>query len=185
MNKTGTERMETERLILRRLRITDAEDMYYNWASDPEVTRFLTWPVHSNVDVTRSLLSDWVSRYEDGGYFNWVIEDKSSGKAIGNISVVGMKESVESAEIGYCMSREYWGRGIMPEALKAVINFLFGTVELKRIAARHDVNNPRSGRVMEKAGMKYEGTLRGDGRNNQGICDMVVRAILRSDWKQE
>ena len=105
MNKAGTQIIETDRLILRRFRVEDAADMYANWASDLEVTRFLTWPVHASVDVTKSLLSDWVSRYEDDGYFNWVMELKETGKIIGNISVVKLNESVESAgknNLGIC-----------------------------------------------------------------------------------
>ena len=70
MNKTGTQTIETQRLILRRFRIEDADDMFNNWASDPEVTRFLTWPPHPEVEVTRRLLAEWISDYEDGGYFN-------------------------------------------------------------------------------------------------------------------
>ena len=66
MNKAGTQRIETDRLILRRFRLEDAEDMYANWASDPEVARFLTWPTHSSVEVTKSLLADWIPGYEDG-----------------------------------------------------------------------------------------------------------------------
>lgn len=183
MNKAGTQDIETSRLLLRRFRIEDAEDMFNNWASDPEVTRFLTWPVHSSVDVTRSLLKDWITRYTDGGYFNWVIEYKKTGKAIGNISVVKLNESTEAADMGYCMSRSYWGQGIMPEALIAVTDYLFDVVGLNRIAACHDVNNPKSGRVMEKAGMRQEGILRAAGKNNLGICDEVWHAIIRSDKK--
>ncbi|MBR3196505.1 MAG: GNAT family N-acetyltransferase, partial [Clostridia bacterium] len=171
MNKAGTQRIETDRLILRRFRLEDAEDMYANWASDPEVTRFLTWPAHSSVDVTKSLLADWISRYEDGGYFNWVMEHKDIGKAIGNISVVRLKESIDAAEMGYCMSRAYWGQELMPEALRAVMDYLFDVVGLNRVAACHDANNPKSGRVMAKAGMKQEGILRAAGKNNLGICD--------------
>ena len=107
MKKLGTKRIETDRLILRRFEIEDAEEMFANWASDPEVTKFLTWPPHADVDVTRELLRDWISHYEDGGYFNWVIELKETGRAIGNISVVHMKEEIKAAEIGYCMSRAY------------------------------------------------------------------------------
>ena len=160
MNKAGTQRIETDRLILRRFRLEDAEDMYANWASDPEVTRFLTWPAHSSVDVTKALLTDWIPRYEDGGYFNWAMEYKNTGKVIGNISVVKLIESIDAAEMGYCMSRVYWGQGLMPEALRAVMDYLFDVVGLNRVAACHDANNPKSGRVMEKAGMKLEGILR-------------------------
>jgi RimJ/RimL family protein N-acetyltransferase len=181
MNKAGTQRIETQRLILRRFRLEDAEDMYHNWASDPEVTRYLTWPVHASVEVTKSLLADWVARYEDGGTFNWVMEDKETGKAIGNISVVKLNERTEAADMGYCMSRAYWGRGLMPEALTAVINYLFDVVGLNRIAACHDVNNPKSGRVMAKASMTFEGILHSAGRNNQGFCDVGRYVLLRED----
>ena len=181
MYKTGTQKIETDRLVLRRFRLEDAEDMYANWASDPEVTKFLTWPPHSSVDVTKSLLATWISRYEDGGYFNWVMELKENGEAIGNISVANLNEKVESAEIGYCMSRAYWGRELMPEALKAVMDYLFDVIGLNRVAACHDANNPKSGRVMDKAGMKLEGILRSAGINNLGICDKVWHATIRSD----
>ena len=181
MNKTGTQTIETHRLILRRLRAEDAEDMFINWASDPEVTRFLTWPAHTSVDVTRSLLSDWIPRYEDSGYFSWAIELKETGSVVGNISVVRLEEAIGEAEIGYCLGRAYWGRGIMPEALRAVIDYLFDTAGVNRIMAGHDVNNPKSGRVMEKAGMKPEGIRRGGGINNQGICDVACWSLLRSD----
>lgn len=181
MNKAGTQNIETPRLLLRRFKLEDAEDMFENWASDPEVTRFLTWPVHSDADVTRELLKDWISRYEDGGFFNWAMEYKENGKVIGNISVVRLNENTEAADMGYCMSRTFWGQGLMPEALKAVMEYLFDVVGLNRIAACHDANNPKSGRVMEKAGMKPEGTLRAAGKNNLGICDEVWHSMLRSD----
>ena len=181
MNKTGTQKIETDRLILRRFVIEDAEDMYANWASDPEVTKYLTWPLHTSVEVTKEILADWLPKYEDGQYFNWVMEYKETGKVIGNISVVRLIENTESAEMGYCMSRAYWGNGLMPEALKAVMDYLFDVVGLNRISAAHDVNNPKSGRVMDKAGMKQEGIFRSAGRNNQGIIDEVWHAIIRSD----
>lgn len=181
MNKTGTQRIETHRLILRQYRIEDAEDMFTNWASDSEVTKFLTWPAHSGTDVTRMVMSDWISRYEDGGFFNWAIEWKETGSVIGNIAVVRLEEAIGEAEIGYCLGRAYWGRGIMPEALRAVTDYLFDTAGIDRITAGHDVNNPKSGRVMEKAGLRKEGIRRGGGRNNQGICDVACYALLRSD----
>lgn len=183
MNKIGTKTIETKRLILRRFRVEDADDMYNNWASDPEVTKFLTWPTHESVEVTRELLKGWVSKYEDDTYFNWVMEDIETGNAIGNISAISFDEKTEAAEIGYCMSRAYWGQELMPEALKAVMDYLFDEVGVNRVAACHDSNNPKSGRVMDKAGMKLEGTLRAAGRNNTGISDKVYHSMIRSDRK--
>ena len=181
MKKTGTQRLETHRLILRPFRLEDAEDMYANWASDPEVTRFLTWPVHPSVEVTRTVLKEWVSHYTDGGFFNWAIEWRESGRVIGGISVVRLEEAIGEAEIGYCLGSAFWGMGIMPEALRAVADYLFDAAEMNRITAGHDVKNPKSGRVMEKAGMKKEGVRRQGGLNNQGICDVVCYSLLRDD----
>ena len=181
MNKTGTQRIETRRLILRPFGIGDAEDMFGNWASDPEVTRYLTWPAHSGVEVTRMVLNDWISHYKDGGYFQWAIEWIETGSVIGSIGVVRLEEAIEEAELGYCLGRAFWGRGIMPEALRAVLDYLFDTAGINRIMAGHDVNNPNSGRVMEKAGMKPEGIRRAAGKNNGGICDVACYALLRGD----
>ncbi len=101
---------------------------------------------------------------------------------IGNISVVELNEKIEAAEIGYCMSKNYWGQEIMPEALKVVIDYLFDVVNINRVAACHDANNPKSGRVMDKAGMKLEGTLRAIGKNNKGILyDKVWHSMIKSD----
>ncbi len=181
MNKTGTRTITTHRLILRQYRPEDAEDMYLNWASDPEVTKYLTWPTHTGPGVTRTVLGSWISRYEDGGFFNWAIEWKESGRVIGNIAVVKLEEAIDAAEIGYCLGRAFWGRGIMPEALRAVMDYLFDTAGLNRITAGHDTRNLKSGRVMEKAGMKLEGVMRAAGRNNQGIRDVACYALLRGD----
>lgn len=97
------------------------------------------------------------------------------------ISVVEIKEKVDAAIIGYCMGKAWWGRSIMPEALTEVMRYLFDEVGMNRVAACHDSNNPKSGRVMQKAGMKYEGTLRGAGRNSQGIMDEVWYGLLKAD----
>lgn len=181
MEHKGTKRLETERLILRRFIDSDAELMYINWASDPEVSKYLTWPTHTSVEVTKSLVTDWISRYENPNYYNWVIELKENGDVVGNISVIEVTEKIEAAEIGYCMGRVWWGKGIMPEALTVVMDYLFDEVGMNRVFARHNISNPKSGRVMQKAGMKYEGTLRGAARNHQGFYDLVYYGLLKSD----
>ena len=181
MDRAGTRTIETHRLILRRFREEDAQEMFENWASDPEVTRYLTWPAHADVSVTRRVLADWIPRYEDGLYFQWAMQLKENGSLIGSIAAVQVDERTEAAEIGYCMGRKYWGRGLMPEALRAVADYLFDTVGVNRAWARHSVMNPKSGRVMAKAGMRKEGVLRGAGLDNQGIHDDVIYAALKGD----
>lgn len=182
MKNCGTQRIETDRLILRRYKIEDADAMYKNWASDSEVTKFLTWQPHPSVDVSRSIIEDWLKEYSDEKYYQWAIVLKDNGnEPIGDISVVHMNEDISMVHIGYCLGRAWWRRGIMSEALKAVMDFMFDTVEVNRVESRHDPRNPNSGKVMQKCGMKYEGTLRSADRNNQGICDACYYALLRSE----
>ena len=180
----GTQTIETSRLILRRAVREDAETMFRNWASDPEVTKYLTWPTYEKVETAYQILDLWASEYEKSDYYQWMIVLKELGEPIGSISVVRQNDRVEEAEIGYCIGSHWWHKGIMTEALNAVIEYLFTEVGMNRVAARHDPNNPHSGGVMRKCGMKYEGTHRACDRNNQGICDAAQYAILRSEWKK-
>lgn len=182
MKHCGTQRLETDRLILRRYVKEDAMAMYKNWASDKEVTKYLTWPTHSSQDISQKVIEDWVNQYSGESYYHWAIVLKENGdEPIGDIAVVHMKEDISMAHIGYCIGRAYWHKGITSEALKAVMDFLFDVVDVNRIEARHDSKNPNSGKVMKKCGMKYEGTLRSADRNNQGICDACYYALLKSE----
>ncbi|MBR4578675.1 MAG: GNAT family N-acetyltransferase [Oscillospiraceae bacterium] len=182
MEHCGTVRLESERLILRRFTPEDARAMYDNWASDPEVTAFLTWAPHESPAATRRLLEQWAASYSDERYYQWAIVWKENGdEPIGSISAVGIKDSISAIEIGYCIGRRWWHRGITSEALATLIDFFFDRVGANRIECRHDPNNPRSGMVMKKCGLRYEGTSRSADRNNQGICDVCRYAILRQD----
>ncbi|PYG87031.1 ribosomal-protein-alanine N-acetyltransferase [Ruminiclostridium sufflavum DSM 19573] len=184
MKHLGTKAIETERLILRRFNLSDASNMYINWASDEEVTRYLTWPAHMNAEETEMIIGLWIKDYESPKTYQWCIELKDSGEAIGSISAVNVKEDVDSVEIGYCIGREFWRRGITSEAFSAVIKFFFEEVQASRIEARHDSENPGSGRVMEKCGLVMEGIHRQGYRNNNGICDLVVYGLLKDEWRQ-
>ena len=186
MNHIGTKVIETERLILRPFTMADAQPMFDNWASDPEVTKYLSWPAHGSVAITEMVMKDWVDGYEKPDRYNWAVTLKEKGNdPIGNISAVHMYEDTESLEMGYCMGRAWWGGGLMTGALEAVIRFMIEQVGMNRLEARHDTNNPASGRVMAKAGMTYEGTLRQSGRNNQGIVDLCMYSILAEEWNQQ
>lgn len=181
MKHLGTKRIETSRLILRPFVMEDAEAMYRNWASDPEVTKYLTWPAHNSVEVSKMVLTDWAAAYEKPDSYQWAIELKEIGEPIGSISVVSHNDRAELAHIGYCLGKVWWGRGIMTEALQAVMNFLFDEVGVQRVESRHDPRNGGSGAVMRKCGMKFEGCLRRSDWNNQGICDADWYAILKEE----
>lgn len=181
MDHCGTQTIETERLILRRFEPDDAKAMYINWASDPEVTKYLTWPTHSSIEVSRKIITDWVSRYVNDDVYLWAIVPKDFGEPVGSIAAVKVDNDLSMVHIGYCIGRKFWHKGITSEALKAVTDFFFDKVGANRVEARHDPNNPNSGKVMKKAGLLYEGTMRQADRNNQGIVDMACYGLLRSD----
>ncbi|MDE6915178.1 MAG: GNAT family N-acetyltransferase [Lachnospiraceae bacterium] len=182
MKHCGTQRLETDRLILRRFEAQDAAAMYQNWASDAEVTKYLTWPTHPSQEVSQRLIDEWVNSYADERYYQWAIVPRDNGgEPIGSISAVIVKDEISMVHIGYCIGRSWWHQGITPEALKAVMDFFFDVVGANRIEARHDPRNLNSGNVMKKCGMHYEGTLRSSDRNNQGICDACYYALLRSE----
>lgn len=182
MKHCGTKQLETERLILRRFRPEEAAAMYQNWASDDEVTKYLVWPTHSSIEVSQYVTNEWVNSYSKDDFYQWAIVPKSNNDTpIGSISMVDSKEKLSVAHIGYCISREWWHKGITSEAMKAVIDFFFDVVEVNRVESRHDPRNPHSGNVMKKCGMKYEGTLRQSDWNNQGICDACYYSILREE----
>ena len=158
MKHLGTKTIETRRLVLRKFTLSDAEPMYRNWASDPEVTRYLLWPAHESEEETKGILKGWIAAYDKPEKYEWCIELKEIGEAIGSIGVVMVNEKVQSMEVGYCLSCDYWHKGIMSEALSAVVEYLTNEVGARRIQARCDTRNPYSAKVMEKCGLKYEGT---------------------------
>ena len=125
MKHLGTQTIETSRLILRRFELSDAGVMYKNWANDPEVTKYLTWPVHGSAEISAGILEDWISHYEEDTFYQWAIVLKELGEPIGSISVVSRNDNVEMVHIGYCIGKKWWHQGIMTETLQAVIDFFF------------------------------------------------------------
>ena len=176
--------LETQRLVLRPFRAGDGAAMFRNWASDPAVTQFLTWPVHESAEASEQLVLHWAEESKRPSFYQWAIELRAIGEPIGSISVVRQDAIVGEAEIGYCIGRRWWGQGLTAEALRAVVRFLITEVGVNRVCARHDVSNPNSGRVMEKAGMTKEGVLRAAGRNNRGVVDVAVYSILAGECPQ-
>ena len=173
-------KLETKRLRLRKMTLADAEAVF-NYASDPEVTRYVTWDTHRTVRDSEEFLRSVVGGYEAGEQADWGITEKSSGRFIGTGGVYPVPEH-SRAELGYVLSREYWGRGLMPEAVRAMIRFGFESLDLERIEARCIAENTASARVMEKAGMIYEGTLRGRELIKGAYRDMKFYAVLRREY---
>ena len=172
-------RLETDRLLLRALTVSDAEDMY-DYAHRADVTRHLTWDPHPNISYTREYLAYISAHYRAGDFFDWAVVDRESDRMIGTCGFTRFHYEADSAEIGYVIHPSYWGRGIATEAVDAVIRFGFQRLELNRIEARFMEGNTASRRVMEKNGMSFEGMMRqsmyikGEYRN-VGVCSVLRR----------
>lgn len=182
MEHKGTSVIETERLQLRPFRENDAEAMFKNWESDEKVTEFLRWPTATSVQDAKQVLREWIKGYEKPDFYQWAIVLKEIDEPIGSISVVGKNEKLNMVHIGYCIGSKWWHKGITSEAFAAIIPFFFEEVQVNRIESQHDPNNPNSGLVMKKCGLKYEGTLRQADWSNKGIVDACMYSLLKSDW---
>ncbi len=186
MEHLGTKTLETERLILRKTIGSDAEYMFENWANDRRVSKYLTWQVYESAQQLRDTYHKYLTENQSRkDFYDWKIVLKEINEPIGSIGVVRLREDTAEVEIGYCIGFKWWHQGYMTEAFSRVIRFLFEEVGVNRISARHDPNNPHSGDVMKKCGLRYEGTHRQSGKNNQGICDESIYAILKEDYLKD
>jgi RimJ/RimL family protein N-acetyltransferase len=147
----------TNRLILRPPELSDAEAIFTSWATDPEVTRYLTWRPHRSLDETREVLHMMIDGWAGGRAWTYVVVRAADDAAIG--TVAARLESPDAASIGYALMRTEWGKGYVSEAAGALVDALRARPEIARVWAFCDVDNPASARVMEKIGMQYEGRL--------------------------
>lgn len=166
LNHKGTQEIHTHRLLLRRFLLSDTTSMFSNYATDSRVTKFLSWTPYEREEDIRPFLSTVIQEYDLPYTYHWAIEFED--EIIGSISTLSIDEKNLSCEVGYCLGYAYWNKGITSEALGAVMDFLFEEVGMHRIMAKHDVENPASGKVMEKCGMTYEGTLKEHYRRHDG-----------------
>lgn len=185
MEHKGTKALETERLLLRQFNENDADAMFRNCESDDRVTEFLRWKTVTDISAVEQILCDWIQGYNNSDFYQWAIVLKEIEEPIGTISVVGKNDNLDIVHIGYCIGSKWWNLGITTEAFKAIIPFFFEEVGVNRIEAQHDPNNPNSGKVMRKCGLKYEGTLRQADWNNKGIVDACMYSLLKSEWEEE
>ena len=183
MKHKGTKTIETKQLILRPFKAADAQVMFDNWASDDEVTKYLTWTTHTDVSVTQMVVDDWMSHYNEKDYYQYAITVKENGdEPVGGISVVQINDLIKNMEVGYCIGKKWWNKGIVTEAFNALIKFFFEEVGAEKVSARHDVDNPASGRVMQKCGLKFEGVIRRELLVKEKPRDLAHYSILKDEY---
>jgi ribosomal-protein-alanine N-acetyltransferase len=152
---SGTVQLETSRFILRKFQMSDAHDIYTNWLSDNDSAKYNAWKVHSSIEVTKEYLSDWIDYYKKNDYLHWAVVDKGTKEVIGSVTVSNIKKRKKYCEIGYTIAKKLWNQGIATEVLIRALNYLTMEAGFEKVCALHDIRNTASGKVMQKAGMKF------------------------------
>lgn len=183
MHLIGTKDLETERLLLRKVRKEDADEAYNNWCSNPKVSFYLPWSVHKNVEETKELYAFWEEEYKKNDTFRWIVELKESHELIGTIDVVSFQIDNEVCEVGYCYGEPFWKKGYGTEALSRVLKYLFEEVGVYLITAKHYSSNIGSGKVMQKSGMIFDAKLRSRVLDKAGNRDsLMVYSITKDEY---
>lgn len=175
-------RIETPRLLLRPLTLDDAADMF-DYASDPEITRYVTWNAHRTIADSESMIRTYAfENYKNREPAPLGIILKETKKLVGTVDLMAVSPRWRVEELGYTIGRAYWNRGYMSEAAQAMIHHGFKERGLVRIQARLITFNLPSMRVLEKCGMLREGTLRKACIKNDRSYDLYMYSILRDEW---
>lgn len=175
--------LETARLRLRRFSPDDAADVY-EYASDRLVAKHVFWAPHASLNATMEFLDRHIKAAQNGELSSWAVEHRADRKMIGTCGFAWWRPEHGKAEIAYAVSRKYWNQGLASEAAAACIDYGFGTMGLNRIEARCMPENTASERVMQKCGMRCEGTLRQTMLVKGRYVDLKMYAILREEWEQ-
>ena len=174
--------LETDRLILRGMRVSDTEDMF-EYARRPSVTQYLTWNPHTDPAETREYLTYVGQRYRTGDFYDWAVVDRESGHMIGTCGFTSFNCPHDTAEIGYVLNPAYQGKGLATEAVRRVLDFGFDELGLHRIEAHFMEGNDASRRLMERVGMAFEGYARESMRIKGRFCTIGTCAILRYEYR--
>lgn len=158
--RSFTTEVNTDRLLLRRFLTSDADSVYRNWASDPDVQINYGEPVYETPESVLELLKKYIGKYDEPYFYRWAVIEKSSGECIGQIAYFLVDPANEFAEIEYCIGASYQGNGYATEACKEVIRYGFDQIGLHKVQICCRTTNLRSKNVIEKCGLTYEGTLR-------------------------
>ena len=172
--------LETPRLILRRITMRDAKDIFA-YSRDEEVARHVLWTAQRHESEAREYCRFMMRKYRADEPSSWGIIDKRTNALVGTIGYMHYDMDNASVEVGYSLARWMWNGGYMTEALSCVIGYTFDRLDVNRIEAQHEIDNPASGRVMEKCGMRKEGVLRQRLYNKGKFVDVALYAIVRSD----
>ncbi|MUG43579.1 GNAT family N-acetyltransferase [Paenibacillus woosongensis] len=170
----------TNRIYLRRFILKDISD-YYDLASDPDVTAYTMWNTHRVLDESQAYVDSVLRKYNNKEAYHWGIIARESGKLIGRTGFISFDVAHDRTEIGFVISKKYWGQGIVVEATREILCYAFDTIGINRVEGRCNHDNVGSRRVMEKLGMKFEGILRKQLKIKGNYTDQKLYSLVRDD----
>ena len=173
--------LTTMRLSLRRVKDTDDKDMF-EYTSNPEVARFLSWEPHSVISETQQYIARLIENYNQNNCYAWAIEISELEKFIGIVRIFDVSFANRRGELSYILNPAFQGKGLAAEAIKAVIDFCLIELRLNRIQAKCTPDNYPSERVIQKLGMRYEGTLKEFWINKGILTDAKIYALTAADY---
>ena len=183
MNEIGTLDIETNRCLLRPFKLEDATFLYANYASDDQVTAFLTWNTHPDIQTTIDYLKNFVPKYETKKIYTWAITLKEKpDDVIGGIELAPTPET-DTVEVGYVLARRYWHQGYMSEVFKAVIHYFFDIMDGQKIIGLFEKNNVNSGLVMKGCHLIYIGEKKTFLPRKNRFADLEVFEITKEQYQ--
>ncbi|NMB34031.1 MAG: GNAT family N-acetyltransferase [Clostridium sp.] len=147
--------LQTNRLVLRPLKLNDAEHVFKSWTSDPDVVKYMQWDLHENLWDTEEWLASEEDSIDNDENYNWGFVLKETNSLIGSGGFQFDRER-NMHEIGYVIMKKYWGQGIASEAVEKIISFAKNTLGIKRMYGKHAKDNPASGRILQKHGFVFK-----------------------------
>ena len=180
----GTKILQTDRLTLRPFKKEDYKEVYENYGFDKEVHKYISWIPYDSLEKSREFVNFNVLQYsENPKHYSWAIvyEDR----IVGSIAIFNVEDN-DSGELGYSLGSKWWKKGIITEAVNAVLIYAFNDVGFHRIYASCHEENIGSKRVMQKAGMTYEGKLRDGQKNLDGsYSNLDLYSILENEFRKK
>ena len=181
----GTDTIETERLILRKFKISDDEAMLKYWIADKKIQSLYSEPVYTTKAEVDELLEKYINSYQKNDYYRWAIIEKNSGECIGQIAYFLVDSKNNFAEIEYCIGSDFQCKGYATEATKAVIQYGFDKINLHKVQICTKTINKPSKRVIEKCGFTYEGTLRDYFYMDGEYVGRLYFSMLKSEFESK
>jgi len=178
----GTQTIETNRLILRKFKYEDNQDMRDYWVSDPKVQFLYSEPIYTTYDEVKKLLDSYISSYKNMDYYRWAIIERDSNSCIGQIAYFLINIDNHFGEIEYCIGTKFQKRGYATEAIKAILDFGFNKIDLHKVQVCHKENNLASKALINKCNFVYEGTLRDYFFIDGEYVDRLYYSMLKEEY---